>query len=180
MLSRNHFGTQADGEPRESPLGLGLIVLSHPGVDEHIRVDELQERSQRPNVNGDCPAGSKEVTRLLQVWDPDRFHTLQGGTPVKDGVGERHASARRGRLRPVVDHDPEPFTVQEMSDGRPYVAKAPDDDARHAENLADPGYLVIMFGQTESTDAPAARLGAAGRGHGRRVREVEVHRSQTG
>jgi hypothetical protein len=75
-------------------------------------------------MNRDYVARCERPLYALKIVRPHRPHVFQNRLPVEDGIGERHASPGRRRLRVVVDDDAITLPEQAMGYRRPDVANA--------------------------------------------------------
>jgi hypothetical protein len=108
-------------------------MLAHPGVDQHIRVQELQHLEQVAEKHRDALTGLESFSQEAWVNMDGGGHAFELSRAVERGVGEGHAPPGRRRGGIVADPHPVPGTEQAVGYCRAHVANPSNRNSRHRQ-----------------------------------------------
>ena len=118
---RNETRAEADRQGSESSLGFGLRPLSHPPIDQRVRLNGIKKSVKTAGENWQDQVSAERRDELAKVFVSNSGHVVERGPAIKQRVGKCHLPARNLWLWIIVDRDVKPGGEEPMRHRRPDI-----------------------------------------------------------
>jgi len=116
MVPGDKARAEPHGEVRESTLDVGLLVLTHPSIDEDLWTKAGEKSFDVADIYGNGTVIAESFLDSRKIVGAHGMHALEDCGPVENRIGEGHPAPCRRWRRSVLDDHRIPFNEQSMRD----------------------------------------------------------------